>query len=117
MGPSEICRVRIDCLLTLQPQSHLFHIVPFVTGTVTFLCIVNVQSLRKLSVIAICTAESTNSIDVVLYGMKLWNIEVFAKAKFNENVLVIMKCVETGLHRIQCIRGVQLKLSVVDEVR
>ena len=75
----------------LKPQSHLFHVIAFVAGTVGVLSVVNVQALGVLCVVSVSTAKRSDRRYVVHKRVNLWHIEVIAYTQLNENILM---CVE-----------------------
>ena len=74
-----------------KPNCHLFHIVMFVTGTISSLHKVDMKAFRGLSVVSISTAKGPNSFHIVLGCMELWYVEMLSNFKINENLLIIMK--------------------------
>lgn len=78
----------VDLLLPLKPYRHLRELVLPVAGTIRVLREVDVETFRVLRVIVIGGSEELDRVTVVLQGMKLRELEVFADSKLSEDVLV-----------------------------
>lgn len=114
--PVKVRLAQGKCFLPLQPDGHLGGVVPTVRSLVSLLGKVDVKPLRELHVITISAAESPDTVDIMLKGMELRYIKMFAYLEVDKNILVRVKCVERLLQPAQGLWCVRLKLGVVNEV-
>ena len=88
LSPGKIGAFSIDRFLALKPQSHLFHVIAFVAGTVGVLSVVDMQALRVLCVVPVSTAKCSDRRYVVHERVNLRHVEVIAYTQLEENILM-----------------------------
>jgi hypothetical protein len=103
-------------LLALKPKCHLIQEIPLVASSIGFLGIINVQPLGSLSVISVSRATRADGLEVMLHGVELGDIEVLSTLQLHEDLLELVERIKTFLHGCQRRRGVDLVLSIGDEV-
>ena len=75
------------------------------------------ETFRGLRIIAIGAAEGANALKIVKDEMELGYVEMFADFKLDEDLLVLMKGVETLFKFGKGFRGVELELGEINEIK
>jgi len=103
--PVQICLKLVNCFLPFQPHSHLIGIILLVCCSISILCVVNMQTLRWLRVVAISTAIPWNKHRIVFHGVDFRNVEVawMSSLKFYKNLFVRVKVIQGSLKASLCI--------------
>lgn len=78
-------------LLSFHSGSHLRELV-FAIGS--FICIfrkINMQVLSKLGIVIVCCVKKSNTVNIMLHSVALYEIEVASNVEFDKYAFVIVK--------------------------
>jgi hypothetical protein len=85
-------------LMVLHPRGHLITFVLVIGCVISVLDAIDVKSLCLFCVIVISGAKQLDRQDIVDQTMDLGYVEVVAKPKVDENVLIVMEVSKRFVH-------------------
>ena len=106
----------LHLLMAILPGGHLNGLVLVIGRFISVLDDVDMELLGLLGVIIVGSSKKTDQGTVMDETVYLWQVEVVANAKFNEDFLILVKVSEHIIQARECSCHMGWKLSQKEEV-